>query len=84
MDVEIFDWPSRFFVPAKSPDHWMRRYGSPEGPAPHLVDIEDLECDCEDFQRNCNGKRTLCSHIIKAQQYRNQFSNKPKSLPDLI
>lgn len=83
MGVEIFDWPYTFFVDAKSPDHWMRKFGSPEGPAPHLVDLEDMTCDCEDFKRNCNNRRKLCSHIIAAQKFKEQFKDKPKSLPPL-
>jgi hypothetical protein len=84
MEVQILDWPDTFFVQAGSPDHWMRKFGSPEGPAPHLVDISIPECDCESFKRMYqNGKKGQCNHITAARAFRNQFSAKPQQLPPL-
>jgi hypothetical protein len=84
MEVSCLDWPSRFLVSAKSPDDWMRQFGSPEGPAPHLVDIEEVTCDCQAFERVYkNGKFGQCEHIKAAIKYREQFTERPKSLPSL-
>ena len=78
--VELLEWPDRFFVEAKSKDHWTRWYGGEEI-APHMVDLSMPMCDCEDFKRNVaqarqyGSKRTLCSHIIAAQGEQNRLKD---------
>lgn len=74
--ITVFDWPFTFFVEAKSKDHWTRKWGGEI--APHLVDLSVPECSCEDFQRNVlrkekGGQRGTCSHILAAQEYKNNL-----------
>jgi hypothetical protein len=81
-EITVFEWPSTFFVEAKSKDHWTRKWGGEI--APHLVDLSIPECSCEDFQRNVlrkekGGQRATCSHIIAAFEFREECLEKLKN-----
>lgn len=102
LEIWILDWPDRFFVEAENYDRdyfeFFPKADPIENPAPHLVDLGELEsgwCDCEDFRRNVEPflkkqpfvneiHRTECKHIICARRFRDRLGSKPKPLPDKI
>lgn len=84
-EVEVFDWPSRFLVEAREPDRALREIFGDDTPYPYLVDIDENECPCYDFQQNITkfqDGRQQCKHLIAANRYRYLMINKPKPLPE--
>lgn len=97
LQVEVFDWPSRFLVEAEKPDsEWPKFFKGLEDfdpLAPYLVDLDECRegwCGCRDFAVNVApflddpGHRASCKHIIRAREFKRQMGDKPKKMPSII
>lgn len=95
-EIEVFDWPTRFFVSAEQIDKLQKEhYPDDLTLYPYLVDTEE-GCTCEDYVFEIapflpDGKyqpqayqRTQCIHLLLVEKYLNRNPQKPKPLPTHI